>query len=145
MGTRFHKSAAHHLSFLFQAPQCMSSDKKIGSDSYEGSLSEEKREALLLLVSQPGLSLQSMQKLAPEWVGGQYDGKKPSLETLSNIATRIRTDNMLLQVEATSKMLEAVSGKIRSAGHSTEVLDTALSLIGQEVIQKTLEDSDPKN
>jgi len=117
---------------------------KLRSDSYEASLTDEQREALYLLLSDPKLSLKQVSLAAAAWRGGEWDGEQPSIGTIGNIATRIRTEEQLLEVEATAKMLEAVHAKL--AGRSDEAtLDAAMELIGQEVIQKTLMKDDPKN
>jgi hypothetical protein len=122
------------------------------SDSYEATLTDEQREELHAWLSQPDLSLAEVRRLAPKWAGGPHDGSPPSIATLSGIGSRLRQEAMLLNVEATAKLMEAVRQKV--GAHSRELqseqsleqtLDTVCDLVGQEVLQKTLEREDPKN
>lgn len=122
------------------------------SDSYEAALSDEQREELHALLSQPDLSLAAVRKLCPPWKDGPHDGAPPSIETLSKIGLRLRREQMLLNVEAKAKLMEAVraqakthASEMQSGQTLEEMIDVACDLVGQEVLQKTMEDTDPKN
>jgi len=122
------------------------------SDSYEASLTEEQREELHALLSQPDLSLAQVRLLAPAWGSGPRDGAKPSITNLSQIFSRLRREAMLLNVEAKAKLMEAVRAQAKShasemeSGQTLEeMIDIACDLVGQEVLQKTMADEDPKN
>lgn len=123
------------------------SDKRQRPDSYEASLSEEELEQLHALLLDRSLSLDDVKKVAPPHRGGRYDGQLPSTKTLGVIATRLRTDDMLLKIEASAKMMQAVRSKATKAcpGQNEEVLDAICDLVGQEVIEKTVAGVDPKN
>jgi hypothetical protein len=113
------------------------------SDSYEDSLSEEQRERLYALLDSRGVSLEEMREAAPSWGPGPRDGDKPSINTLSKIRERRRMEATLNNIEATAKMMEAVRKKFSEnpgilADQAEGTLDTAVALIGQEVIEKTL-------
>src|SRR4051812_22464202 len=84
---------------------------------------------------------------APRHRGGEFDGSLPSTKTLSKIATRLRTDQVLVEVEAAQKLMEAVRGKAKAlpAVEREETLDAICDLVGNEVIQKTVAGLDPKN
>lgn len=114
------------------------------SDSYEESLSEEKCEQLHALLSDSSLSLMQLRELVPVWGSGPRDGSKPSIASLSAIAARLRRDMTIDRVEDAARMMEQVHVKL-SGKAPQEILDTVIQLIGQEVIQKTLEGEDPKN
>jgi hypothetical protein len=121
-------------------------------DSYEHALARHSLEQLELLYSallQPGLSLKEIQELVPPFPGGPRDGEKPSLSTLSKIGERLRTSLMMLEVESTAKMMEAVQRKIKKelptdSNLQENVLDELVTLIGQEAIQQTLLKRDAK-
>lgn len=121
-------------------------------DSYEAALSDEQREELHALLLSQDLSLAAVRLLAPAWVGGSRDGLKPSIATLSEIGARLRREQMLLNVEAKAKLMEAVrkqakthAVELTSGQTLEEMIDMACDLVGQEVLQKTMEDVDPKN
>jgi hypothetical protein len=122
------------------------------SDSYEAALTEEQREELHALLLSPELSLSAVRKLAPVWPCGPRDGAKPSIGNLSQIAARLRREQMLLNVEAKAKLMEAVRAQAKShavemgSGQTLEqLIDVACDLVGQEVLQKTMAEEDPKN
>jgi hypothetical protein len=114
------------------------------ADAYEQHLQPEELEQLHALLLQPGLRLSDVRALAPPHRGGPWDGSKPSKRLLSEIGTRLRTEQTLLNLEATAKVMDAVHHKLKGIADE-EVLDSVISLVGQEVIQKTLSGEDPKN
>lgn len=126
-------------------------NSKRRDDSYEESLSDEHREQLYAVCSQQGLSLAAMRKLCPAWGRGPREGAQPSVRCVSEIAARLRREEMLLQVDATAKLMEAVRKKVGAvkselqSGDSIEqTLDVVCDLVGQEVLQKTVEGQDLK-
>jgi hypothetical protein len=121
-------------------------------DSYEATLSQEQREDLHALLSQPDLSLAAVRLLCPKWSRGPRDGSLPSIRALSEIGARLRRERMLLDVDATAKLMEAVRSQVKlrrkelASGESIEeTLDLVCDVVGQEVLQKTVEGADPKN
>lgn len=123
--------------------------RKPRSDSYAAqiqALAPEAWRAFEPLLTDPSLSLAQLQSLAPPWQRGKFKGRRPSLELLSNLATRYRTEAMLLNVQATAKMMEAVKHKVRrqAPDQAEALLDLICDSIGEEVLRKTLEGVDAK-
>lgn len=123
------------------------SSKKQRANSYEAGLSDEELQLLHTLCLERSLSLVDMQRAAPSHKGGALDGKQPSLDTISKIATRLRTEQVMVEIDAAEKIMEAARQKAKALppAEREQTLDAICDLIGNEVIQKTVAGLDAKN
>jgi hypothetical protein len=124
--------------------------KKMRCDSYEVQLSHEEREQLYDLLLEPTLSMDAMRRQSPAWRLGKYKGKKPNWRTLLSIRTRLRREVFLTTLEANALDSAAAEKEIhrhyRGKGDIQErMLDRCITLIGGDVLQKTLDQLDPES
>ena len=115
------------------------------SDSYWASLSPSEQEQLQALLEDFSMPLSMVREAAPKF-GAKHKlkGKLPSQHTLGEIRGALRIAATQVKIEATAKLMQAVRGQI-GGRTDDETLDAVLLLVGQEVIQQTLEGEDPKN
>jgi hypothetical protein len=115
--------------------------------SYEAALTEEQRISLhALLLS--GITLAEAQEEAPPWPVGPDKDKKPSPACLWRIQARLRVKERVKKIEtamftfrATQKLLKTLVNKT----DQEQVLDQAITLIGQQVIDAGLDSSGPSS
>ncbi|HMP83912.1 MAG TPA: hypothetical protein PKA41_14530 [Verrucomicrobiota bacterium] len=114
------------------------------SDSYEQSLARHSLEHLELLyveLLKPGQAQEEAQRRCPPWPpGSARAGRQPSTGALSQIAERIRTESTLNSLGRVSTFVEKLRSRADSlpAGKQNEVLDTIVTLVGEEMIQARL-------
>ncbi len=109
------------------------------SDSYFSKLTDEQREDVRALCLQPGLSLAALRKAVPDWPGRS---RKPSTVALGKLRKQIRAEDTLNNIKATALVMEKIHKQLEGQADD-EVLQACLSLLGQEVLQQTLEKDDP--
>ena len=119
----------------------MKSDHTPHGSSYEASLTPDQRSELhcLLLSGEP---LHQLREKTIPWADGPEQGTKPSITTLWTIQSRLRTEQLVCGLEGMMESVEASRKPLSSLAkdrHQEQILDAAITLIGQEVIAKTLE------
>jgi hypothetical protein len=109
--------------------------------SYEAALTEEQRISLhALLLS--GITLAQAQKEALPWPEGPDKDHKPSPACLWRIKARLRNEQRFLRLETAAATLRATQKLLKRLVKTTDqeqVLDQAMTLIGQQVIDAGLE------
>ncbi len=132
--------------FWAEAVRVMTGGKKLRADSYLQRLSAEDLESLRACLSLP-VPLVLMREQAPKWVGGPFDGNPPGLETIRVIWQAMRQVEVLRNMEADNLLLTATRERAKALGldGDEQLLDSILTLVGQEVLKKTLSGEDPKN
>ncbi|MGA2175062.1 MAG: hypothetical protein ABSH38_08795 [Verrucomicrobiota bacterium] len=118
------------------------------SNSYWDTLSEEEKELVQSVLRKPGVSLREARGLVPPMRDGE--GKEigpPAVGTLSRISQELRTEEMLLEIEADTELAKVICGKLRSGALRSQVqerlLDEIMEVIGEEVRHKSLRRMDP--
>jgi hypothetical protein len=110
--------------------------KKLHASSYEAQLAPEELRDLHRHLTAPGTSLLQTQQNAPPWRNGPLAGTKPSLGTLSKIASRLRAESHLLDMEATEKTLRAIVQKLqKNPNCPSELIDQLCGLAGHDYIR----------
>jgi len=109
--------------------------------SYEAALTEEQRISLhALLLS--GITLAQAQKEALPWPEGPDKDRKPSPACLWRIKARLRNEQRFLRIETAAATFRATQKLLKRLVKTTDqeqVLDQAMTLIGQQVIDAGLE------
>lgn len=114
------------------------------SDSYEHAIARVSLEQLELFyaeVLKPGQNTADGRLNCPHWPeGAKNAGKLPSKTVLDNAATRLRTDGVLNGMGRVSDLLDTLRRKAAAlpAGKQSEVVDTVISLAGEELIAAKL-------
>ena len=114
------------------------------SDSYEHALARHSLEHLELLYTEllkPGQSADQTQANCPPWPPGTpRAGRQPSTGLISQIAERLRTESTLNSLGRVSGFLDKIRTRANSlpVGQQNEVLDTIVTLVGEEMIQARL-------
>ncbi|MGP8200003.1 MAG: hypothetical protein ACLQU4_10935 [Limisphaerales bacterium] len=115
--------------------------------SYEAALTEEQRIAFhSLLLS--GITLADAREKVPPWPVGPDKDKKPSIACLGKIRVRLRTEVRISRIEEAKATMRATRNIIKSLVNKTDqemVLDDAMTLIGQQVIDACLELDGPSS
>ena len=113
--------------------------------SYEASLTEEQRTSLhALLLS--GLTLAEVQEKVPPWPDGPEKGRKPSTTSLWRTQVRLRVQEKVRKIEmarVTCRATQSLLQKLVNQTDQEQVLDQALTLIGQQVIDAALDGHGP--
>jgi hypothetical protein len=110
------------------------------SDAYEHALARHSLEHLELLyteLTKPG----NREPSVPPWPPmTPRAGKLPSTGALSEIGTRLRTEQTLNSLGRVSGFLDSIQRRASalSVGQQGKVLDTVISLVGEELIQAKL-------
>lgn len=113
-------------------------------DSYEHALARHSLEHLELLYSEllkPGQKEDQTQANCPPWPPGTTRaGRQPSTGLLSQIAERLRTESTLNSLGRVSGFLDKIRNRASAlpAGKQNEVLDTIVTLVGEEMIAAKL-------
>ena len=115
--------------------------------SYEAALTEEQRISLhALLLS--GITLAEVREKVPPWPDDPEKVKKPSPACLWRIQARLRVKERVRKIEtamftfrATQKLLDSLVNK----ADQEQVLDQAMTLIGQQVIDAGLDMNGPSS
>jgi len=119
----------------------MSNTSQPQEGSYEAALTEEQREALhVLLLS--GVTLEQAREQALPWPRGPEKDRKPSIACLWRIKSRLRNAEKLLKIETARATVRATRELMKGLVNRTdqeETLDTAMALIGQQVIDAGLD------
>jgi hypothetical protein len=115
--------------------------------SYEAALTEEQRNSLhALLLS--GITLAEAQTNAPPWPQGPDKDKKPSQPCLWRIQARLRTNSRMQKIESVMATFRATQRILKGLVNKTDqelVLDQAMMLIGQQVIDAGLDLNGPSS
>jgi hypothetical protein len=116
------------------------------ADAYEKQLAAHSLDSLELLYSTllvPGLTLEKAQSDCPTWPKGPYAGKLPAINTLSEIKQRLLAESTLNDLGRTSAFLEKIRARAANlpAGQQAEVLDSVITMVGDELIQAKLKGS----
>ena len=74
----------------------------LSANNYEAQLSPEELQSLHLALGKPGANLVQIQADSPPWRDGRFAGEKPALKTFYNIATRLRSEAYLAEIEETA-------------------------------------------
>lgn len=112
------------------------------ADSYEHALARHSLASLELLYTEllkPGNA--EARTNCPTWPPGtKRAGKLPSTGALSEIATRLRTEQTLNSLGRVSGFLDTIRNRASAlpAGRQDQVLDTVMTLMGEELIQAKL-------
>jgi uncharacterized protein YqfA (UPF0365 family) len=113
--------------------------------SYEAALTNEQRtEFHTLLLS--GITLARAQAQALPWPDGPEKGNKPSISSLGKIRARLRIEERVSRIEEEKAITRATQTLLKSMVNKTDqemVLDQAMTLIGQQVIEASLELNGP--
>jgi len=121
--------------------------KKLRSDSYEATLTGKQREQLYAWLLDPGMSQKEVCRRAPPWPRGQRAGRKPGECAIGKIGRRLRVEGALGDLEAIAAVKQAallkMLGSASPDGIHEEIVNAAMQLIGQEVIQKTVNRLEP--
>lgn len=113
-------------------------------DSYEHALAAHSLEHLELCYSEvlkPGRKMAEVPANCPAWPKGtKLAGRLPSESTLYDIATRLRTEATLNGLGRVSAFMDRMRAKAQTlpAGAQTEVLDTLVNLVGEELLSAKL-------
>jgi len=115
------------------------------SDSYLASLTDEQRLAVQLLLEDYSLPLREVRQQCPPF-GPKHAqaGKQPSEHTLSELRQELRQQRVLRNIDTADKMVRAVREKL-GGRTDADTLDTVLMLVGQEVIEASLNNGDPES
>lgn len=114
------------------------------ADAYEQQLASHSLEHLELLYTEllkPGQTLEDAQQRCPPWPPPTpRAGALPSLGALSKIAERLRTEQTLNSLGRVSQFIEKLRLRATALpiGQQTEVLDTLITLTGEELLQAKL-------
>jgi hypothetical protein len=114
------------------------------SDAYEQSLARHSLEHLELLYAEllkPGQPLDQAQENCPPWPAGtKLAGRQPSIGTLSEISQRLRAEATLNDLGVVSRFMDKIRNRATSlpVGQQTEVLDTLVNLVGEELISSKM-------
>ena len=115
--------------------------------SYEAALTEEQRisfHALLL----SGITLAEAREKAPPWPEGPDKDKKPSIACLGKIRVRLGIEERISRIEEARATMRATQKLLKSLVNKTDqeqVLDQAMTLIGQQVIDAGLDLNGPSS
>jgi hypothetical protein len=119
--------------------------KKPRPDSYEAQLTSDELIQLHALLSTPKLKLEEVQSKAPPWRAGPYAATQPSIAALSRIAAQLRAEEHLLNIEATTKLLETICRKIDACPDLSEnLMDNVCKLVGQELLANLIQKGSQK-
>jgi|GEM_PF-3226177 len=109
--------------------------------SYEAALTEAQRISLhALLLS--GITLSEAQEKVPPWPDGPEKDKKPSTTSLWRIQVRLRVKERVQKIEmamVTFRATQTLLQKLVNKTDQEKVLDQAMTLIGQQVIDAGLD------
>ena len=108
--------------------------------SYEASLTPEQRIALHALLSSD-ITLAEACAQAPPWPDGPEKGRPPSKSSLARIRSRLGIEENVGRIEAataTARATRSILKKLVKGTDQEQVLDQAMTLIGQQVIEATL-------
>jgi hypothetical protein len=115
--------------------------------SYEAALTEEQRiEFHALLLS--GITLASAQAQSLPWPDGPEKDKKPSISSLGKIRARLRIEERVSRIEEAKALMRATQTLLKGMVNKTDqeqVLDQAMTLIGQQVIEASLDLNGPSS
>ena len=115
--------------------------------SYEAALTEEQRiEFHALLLS--GITLARAQAQALPWPDGPEKDKKPSISSLGKIRARLRIEERWSRIEEAKALMRATQTLLKGMVNKTDqeqVLDQAMTLIGQQVIDAGLDLNGPSS
>ena len=115
--------------------------------SYEAALTEEQRISLhLLLLS--GITLAGAREKVPPWPDGPEKVKKPSTTSLWRIQVRLRVKEKVQKIEmamVTFRATKTLLQKLVNKTDQEQVLDQAMTLIGQQVIDAGLDMNGPSS
>lgn len=119
--------------------------RKPRSDSYEAQLSVTELDTLHQSLQQPNVNLKQLQAQLPAWRSGPHQGEKPTIRTLQNIATRLRAEELLLEMEAAGEILKTAQHQAPSVLNAapTRFLNQICGLLAQEILEKTVKREDP--
>jgi hypothetical protein len=121
------------------------SDPQAGS--YEAALTEEQRiEFHALLLS--GITLAEARDKVLPWPQGPDKDKKPSIACLGKIRLRLGIEERISRIEEARATMRATRTLLRSLVNKTDqeqVLDQAMTLIGQQVIDAGLDLNGPSS
>ncbi len=112
------------------------------SDSYFSQLTPAQQDDVRAACLDSSLSLRELRDAIPSWPG-KANGRKPSQVSLSKLRKKLRAEDTLTNVKATALMMEKIHPQLAGQADD-EVLAACLSLLGQEVLQQTLEKDDPE-
>jgi hypothetical protein len=88
-----------------------------------------------------GVTLAGACAMAPPWPDGEEKGRPPSKSSLARIRSRLRIEGRLDRIEvatATARAAKSILKKLVTGPDQEQVLDQAMNLIGQQVIEATL-------
>jgi hypothetical protein len=111
------------------------------ASSYEAALTEDQRiffHALLL----SGITLAEAREKVLPWPDGSDMDKKPSIACLGKIRVRLGIEERVSRIEKTRATMRATRNLLKSLVNKTDqeqVLDEAMPLIGQQVIDASLD------
>ena len=117
---------------------------KLRAESYEQQIARHSLEHLELLYTvllTPGLTTEQQRKECPPWPPGtKLAGKLPSTTTLGEIATRLRTEGTLNNLGRVSTFMDKLRTRATAlpVGQQSEVLDTIVNLVGEELLTAKL-------
>jgi hypothetical protein len=115
--------------------------------SYEAALTEEQRTSLhALLLS--GITLAEARNKVEAWPIGPEKDMKPSTTSLWRIRVRLRIQERISRIEEARVTMRATQRLLKSLVNKTDqeqVLDQAMALIGQQLIDASLESDGPSS
>ena len=115
--------------------------------SYEAALTEEQRISLhSLLLS--GITLAEARQKALPWPEGTEKDNKPSIACLWRVQARLRIKDRMRKIETamvTFRVTKSLLQKLANKTDQEQVLDQAMTLIGQQVIDAGLDMNGPSS
>ncbi len=115
--------------------------------SYAAALTEEQRISLYALLLS-GISVAEARLKAPPWPNGTEKDKQPSKPCLWRIRKRLLIEERLRKIEIATATFRATQKLLSSLVNKTDqekVLDQAMTLIGQQVIDASLDSNGPSS
>jgi hypothetical protein len=116
-------------------------------DSYEATLTAKERRSLYVMLLCGRESLEEIQEQAIPWRSDEKKGQKPEISTLWKIQTRLRMERIVSRVNESCGKLEIYKELLMpmaKAMHQEQLLDWIMTLISEEVIDRTLERLNPE-
>lgn len=123
--------------------------KKRRSDTYEVQLSPDELQTLYTALLQPDANFPQIQANAVPWRSGPFTGTKPSIRTLSNIASRLRVENLTAEISSTSRAIRATKSKMEADPEMGldpwRLMQKIFVLLAQETLEKSVKREDPRS
>lgn len=120
---------------------------EIRPDSYEATLTAKERESLYAMLVTRRETLEEIQEKTIPWRSGVNKGEKPETGTLWKIQQRLRLEWMVSRLNESCGKLERYKELLKPMAKTADqehLLDWIMTLIGEEVIDYTLQRLHPE-